>query len=261
MDLQFDDEELDYVRAFTEAINVDWIDGEPCTGNWFNDFITRFNQTKLKHKFCYEAFCDNREITEMLDAYELDVEKMWYLLLFLYDLTIAHTTNIIVQPTESAYQRAKAVVEYWKSHPGAVLCLSDSAKFPKDNRARIEDDYILIHFRQILEDIFEQMESNKEEQDLIPVNTNKGRAVSLTLNERSYYMYTRWEQFFKMMKLPDIRKKGRSFSKQLLVSRIIYFCGLTADEGFCYDPEKLKTIIKDNKNKVWKRVWSENYLM
>lgn len=261
MNLQFDDEELDYVRELAEAINTQWIDGEPCNGTWFFDFINRFNKNKLKHKFCFEAFCDNKEIIEMLEAYNLDVERVWYLLLFIYDLTIAHTTNVIFQPTESAYKRAKEVVEYWNNHPGALFYLSDSAKLPKDNRACIEDDYILVHFRKILNEIFEQMENDKDGQDLIPVNTNKGRAVDLTLNERAYYMYTRWEQFFKMMKLPDIRKKGRSFSKQLLVSRIIYFCGLTADEGFCYDPEKLKTIIKDNKNKVWELVWSENYLM
>lgn len=60
-------------------------------------------------------------------------------------------------------------------------------------------------------------------------------------------MYRLFKVLFKVLDLPDLKaKKGDlvSYSKMLFISRIIYFCRLTASESFVVDNSSLKGILK-----------------
>ena len=60
-------------------------------------------------------------------------------------------------------------------------------------------------------------------------------------------MYRLFNVLFKVLDLPDLKaKKGDlvSYSKMLFISRIIYFCRLTASESFLVDSSSLKGILK-----------------
>lgn len=64
-------------------------------------------------------------------------------------------------------------------------------------------------------------------------------------------MYRLFKVLFDTLKLPELRaKRGEvvSYSKQLLVSRIIYFCRLTANESFTVDSSSLKGVLKQYGN-------------
>ena len=60
-------------------------------------------------------------------------------------------------------------------------------------------------------------------------------------------MYKLYKVLFDVLGLPDLRaKKGEtvSYSKMLLISRIIYFCRLTDNESFTVDSSSLKGVLK-----------------
>ena len=64
-------------------------------------------------------------------------------------------------------------------------------------------------------------------------------------------MYRLFKVLFDTLKLPELRaKRGEvvSYSKLLLVSRIIYFCRLTTNESFTVDSSSLKGVLKQYGN-------------
>lgn len=59
-------------------------------------------------------------------------------------------------------------------------------------------------------------------------------------------MYRQFETLFDLLKLPEKRaKKGEtvSYSKMLLISRLIYFCRITRTESFTVDSSSLKGVL------------------
>lgn len=60
-------------------------------------------------------------------------------------------------------------------------------------------------------------------------------------------MYKLFKVLFDTLGLPDLRaKRGDtvSYSKMLLISRIIYFCRLTSNESFMVESSSLKGVLK-----------------
>lgn len=259
MNLQFDDEELDYVRELAWRINTVIFEDVDEDGNisycgqlgdWMRMFIRRYNSDEIQCKVTQNAFESNNDIVEVLEAYGLDVEKFWYLLLFIYDITIQRTCDITLCDDRSDYKKLLAVKEYIKGHPNYKIYLSDSAKVPNKNRAECDDFFFFKVFEEGLDKVISQMEERGMQSwqtvDLLHKGTD-----TLSENYQLYTMYSLFHEFFDLMELPDLRatQSGISFSKVLLVSRIAYLCRLTRDKDFCDDAEKLKTIIKDNKSK------------
>ena len=103
MFLQFDDEELDYVRALAWRINYTLFEDVDEDGNisytgqlgdWVGMFISRYNDTQnlringipstnkqrrkqdlyIEYQFTRKEFESNGDIIEVLEAYELDIE-------------------------------------------------------------------------------------------------------------------------------------------------------------------------------------------
>ena len=279
MFLQLDDEELDYVRALAWRINYTLFEDVDEDGNisytgqlgdWVGMFIRRYNDTQnlringipstnkhrrkqdlyIEYQFTRKEFESNGDIIEVLEAYGLDIEKFWYLLLFIYDVTIQRTTNVALEDERSDYEKLLAVREYIKGHPNYKIYLSDSARVPNKNRAECDDFFFFKVFEEGLDKVICQM----EERGMLSWKTvdilHKG-TDTLSENYQLYTMYSLFHEFFDLMDLPDLRatQSGISYSKVLLVSRIAYLCRLTRDRDFCDDAEKLKTIIKDNKGK------------
>ena len=279
MFLQLDDEELDYVRALAWRINYTLFEDVDEDGNisytgqlgdWVGMFIRRYNDTQnlringipstnkhrrkqdlyIEYQFTRKEFESNGDIIEVLEAYGLDIEKFWYLLLFIYDVTIQRTTNVALEDERSDYEKLLSVREYIKGHPNYKIYLSDSSKVPNKNRAECDDFFFFKVFEEGLDKVICQM-GEREMQSWKTIDIlNKGD-YTFSENYQIYTMYSLFHEFFDLMDLPDLRatQHGNSFSKVLLVSRIAYLCRLTRDNAFCDDQDKLKTIIKDNKGK------------
>lgn len=58
-----------------------------CTTTALPIFIKRYNQDKLKKygKFTYEKYVANKDIQDTLKGLNIDIDKFWFLLLFIFD--------------------------------------------------------------------------------------------------------------------------------------------------------------------------------
>ena len=86
------DERLEYMKAIAE-LYVPNLEAEiyknVCTTTALPIFIRRYNQDKLKEygKFTYEKYVANKDIQDTLKGLEIDIDKFWFLLLFIFDYT------------------------------------------------------------------------------------------------------------------------------------------------------------------------------
>ena len=123
------DEAMEYVINLAYSINMEWCEG-PCLSRWNGCFLSRMQRGVIKLPFKYEAFLDNKDIIATLEGYGLDVEKSWFVLLFIYDLTMEFGINV-ADASKSDYDILVEIDDYLQNHPQAVLYLSDDKELRK----------------------------------------------------------------------------------------------------------------------------------
>ena len=84
---------IDTRLEYMEAISVEYVpdvDIDPATGERYVCgttasplFIRRYNQNKLYGNFTYEDYIANEDIQNTLKGLGVDIDKFWFLLLFL----------------------------------------------------------------------------------------------------------------------------------------------------------------------------------
>ena len=87
------DPRLEYMEQIA-TLYVPDIDIDPSTGEKYicgtaalPFFINRYNQNGLYGHFTYEDYTGNESIQEMLKGLGIDIDKFWFLLLFIFDYT------------------------------------------------------------------------------------------------------------------------------------------------------------------------------
>lgn len=239
------DEAMEYVNKLTDKINIGWCDG-PCLSDWSLRFLSRMNRGVIKPPFTDEAFLDNKDITATLEGYELDVEKFWFALLYIYDITMDFGINA-ADASKTDYDILVEINDYLQNHPQAFLYLSDDKELRKSERYETNSPLILENLRH-----FVKWELDKyEEPPQLKVRTDgilqDSYTESLGAAQQQALMYKLFKVLFDVLGMPDLRaKKGEtvSYSKMLLISRIIYFCRLTDNESFMFESSSLKGILK-----------------
>lgn len=84
------DERLEYMKAIAEIYvpNLEaTIYKNICTTTALPLFIRRYNQNKLYGNFTYEDYIANEDIQNTLKGLGVDIDKFWFLLLFIFDYT------------------------------------------------------------------------------------------------------------------------------------------------------------------------------
>lgn len=239
------DEAMEYVNRLTDKINIGWCDG-PCLSDWSLRFLSRMNREVIKPPFTDEAFLDNKDIIATLEGYELDVEKFWFALLYIYDITMDFGINA-ADASKTDYDILVEINDYLQNHPQAVLYLSDDKELRKSERYETNSPLILENLRH-----FVKWELDKyKETPQLRVRTDgilqDSYTESLGAAQQQVLMYKLFKVLFDVLGMPDLRaKKGEtvSYSKMLLISRIIYFCRLTTNESFMFESSSLKGILK-----------------
>ena len=90
---------LEYMESLAVQYVPD-IDIDPSTGEKYicgttalPIFIRRFNQNKLYGNFTYEDYIANENIQKTLKGLGIDIDKFWFLLLFIFDYTCGTCLN------------------------------------------------------------------------------------------------------------------------------------------------------------------------
>lgn len=239
------DEEMKYALKLYDKLC--WYDGEYFNNGWLILFHSRLVIDAIKPPFKYEAFLDNKDIIATIEGYELDVEKFWFALLFIYDITKDFGINA-ADASKSDYDVLVEIDDYLQNHPQAVLYLSDDKEIRKSYRYETNSPLILQELRQFVK---RGLDKYKEQPMLKGVQSvdffQRNNTESLVAAQQQVLMYKLFKVLFDVLGLPDLRaKKGEtvSYSKMLLISRIIYFCRLTSNESFMFESSSLKGILK-----------------
>ena len=112
----WNDEAMEYVNRLTDKINVGWDGEDYCLSDWNLRFFSRMNRGAIKPSFKYEAFLDNEDIIATLEGYELDVEKFWFALLYIYDITTDFGINA-ADASKTDYDILIEIDDYLQKHP------------------------------------------------------------------------------------------------------------------------------------------------
>lgn len=240
------DEAMDYANRLADRINVGW-DGENyCPSDWSLRFLNRLNKKLVKTPFTYEAFMNNNDIIATLEGYGLDSERFWYVLLFIYDITMDFGFNAAdVRKTD--YEILTELNDFLQKHPKAVLYLSEDRELRKSERYETNSPLILGCLRRFVKQELAQYPEPPQQKIFTIDLLYRNYTESLSTAQQQVLMYRLFKELFYALKLPELRaRRGDvvSYSKMLLVSRIIYFCRLTSNESFTLENSSLKGVLK-----------------
>lgn len=242
------DEAMEYVVQLAVNINITVNEDDTIAhSQWDQVFYDRKIAGLINPPFIYEDFKNNKDIIATLNGYNLDIDKFWYVLLFVYDIVLDYTINT-ADTSKSDYDVLVEINNYLENHPHAVLYLSDDKELRKNERFETCSPLILLELRRFVK---AELSKYKEPPTAIKTHTMdplyRNYTESHTSSQQMVLMYRLFNVLFKVLDMPDLRaKKGDtvSYSKFLLISRIIYFCRLTVKESFLTDSSSLKGILK-----------------
>ncbi len=187
----WNDEAMEYVNKLTDKINVGWDGEDYCLSDWNLRFLSRMNREVIKPPFTYQAFLDNKDIIATLEGYELDVKKFWFALLYIYDITMDFGINAA-------------------DETNSPVILQNLRRFVK----RELDKYQ------------EAPQLKVWTLDIMCRNYTKSFGAA----QQQVLLYKLFKVLFDVLGMPDLRaERGStvSYSKLLLISRIIHFCRLS----------------------------------
>lgn len=244
------DDRLQYVIELCYIINLEvYEDGGCSIGDWANCFRVRYNNKKIKHHFTFEQFLTNKEVIDTIQGYNLDIEKFWYALLFIYDLTISKTINI-AEYNKSIYSDMTALQSYLDNHANTKLLFYEDYKDAKEcfsNGYSTASPSLINLIKGFVNRVLSDIEEHPEQRDWIETSFYHGYTRSLSNSYQIILFYKTFRTLFEALKLPHKKKKSgevTNYNKKLLISRLIYFCGLTVNESYLTDEATLNGIIK-----------------
>ena len=259
------DTRLEYMEAIATKYAPD-VDIDPSTGERYICgttalplFIRRYNQNELYGNFTYEDYIANKDIQNTLKGLGVNIDKFWFLLLFIFDYTCGtcldgmKATGIGI---EQLTKFAKAIADNHKE----INQFGVSFKKPITISVKVEGKHqIVIDNANAIGYLATTIVNNLKEIEEHP--WMQSQQVSMTTNAEEkesiqiWLFYKIFNDFFNLSpynKLFNVRqKKGStiSLSKTLLISRLIYFTKLSTNKNFSEDEFTLKGYIKQYKDK------------
>lgn len=225
-------------------------------------FARRYNDRKLTNYFTYEDYIDNIEIQDYIEELGLDIDKFWFLLLFVYDFCESVCIDGI-RLADSAYDQLQKLIETITSHverfdgqTGSTL----DTEIKMDIRVKGVKGVITIDSPTALHFIADTCAKRmKEAEDWTCLRYQELQDDSKSLSDSPYIYYfaTTLLKFFDTQEsVKTFRKKGakHSVKERALISRLIHFTKLSKKEIWLTDDEILKSFLKQYKESdFWNR--------
>lgn len=219
-------------------------------------FKRRYNQRKLSEDFNYEEYkkrslTNDETIQDIIRALGIDSEKFWYLLLFAYDYVMGSTHNTTTFK-DSPIEEINKLVDYAESNELSfdqrkgikhsrpmALTINKEGK----HKLTITNPNTISLIASICKDALPKLPANSvfNSIDVDKENISKSMSVKIWLFAEMFrYFFEQYPRF------SNKRKTGNSTTKSTLrlISKLIYFVGLTDNEDYNYDDDNLKAILK-----------------
>lgn len=225
------------------------------------DFWQRYMQNNIECKFSKIEYLEDdkySEIREAVKAYGLDVEKFWYLLLFVYDYVSNKLSNSNIVTDISTVAFAHHLMEQFDNNEvedleiiiklkGKNVPISDAGKISivtmlLEGYLHLYKDYVGYDF------CYSNLNNN----------TNFKYSYHMTMAVEMYkytfdYLDNEWN-------LINIDKSAEvSLNKMFLISQIIHLYRWTDNDNFLFDDSALKGILKSYKPKQLPLIHSDIY--
>ena len=223
-------------------------------------FKRRYNQQRLHPKYKYEDYLNNKDIQDTLKALSIDIDNFWYLLLFVSDFIygecvvgdevkdtpIQIVTNFTQQLDNNIDQQGDTFTFLKKmtlilrtegeeqleiNSPAALACLCSHCKFTKSllDEGKLEGSKAYNRL-EVIED-----PSNKEGNIVLILSFTR-LLKDFLCNILPFITPCEQEDTNKVKAYTTV-----SLNKMLLISRLVYFTGLSTDERYTgYDKKKDK---------------------
>lgn len=257
---------LDYVSQLIDKLfpysKMDWEYGYYNHSRAYSYFVGTYFKNELNKTF-EQRFIDNKEVQETIKGLGLDVEKFWYLLLFIYDYSYGECVERLVfdaTPKKQLDIFKNAIVENIKEvgtglstteffNPATItLKIEGSKKIVIDNPIALTTlCALLIQNDDTFKDSTLLNSSKfvnkrvKDDFEIIP----ESNSVQI------WFFAKTFQTFFELN--PHI--KGRStkgatisLNKLLLISKLIYITGLSKNDKFLDSVDTIKGYLKQYKN-------------
>ena len=220
-------------------------------------FIRRYNQNKLYGNFTYEDYIANEDIQNTLKGLGIDIDKFWFLLLFIFDYTCGtcldgmKATGIGI---EQLTKFAKAIADNHKE----INQFGVSFKKPITVSVKIEGKHQIVidnaigYLATTIANNLKEIEEHpwmQSQQVSISTHAEEKESVQIWLFYKMFNDFFNLEPYNKQFNVRQKKGSTISLSKTLLISRLIYFTKLSKHSKFSEDEDVLKGYIKQYKDK------------
>lgn len=252
---------LDYVEQVALKFNPDMevgTDGNmyPCETLAIERFKRRYNIGRINIDFKYEDYLHNKKVQDTLKELGVDIDKFWYLLLFVMDYTEGccwDAIEIKESPKEQLEKLVNLIADNCSDYnniSGATfstpITITINAKGKQT--LTIDNPNTIAHIGLLCAKGFSEIEDNS----ILSLRYSDNDTLTAADSMRICLFAKMFLYFFDINKQFNKRqKKGStiSLSKNLLISRLVCFAKLTTNKNYLNDDDNLKKIIKDYSNK------------
>lgn len=255
---------LDYVRDFINKLfpydQRDWDGGYYENSRMYSYFAGRYFNNIINRKF-EKRFFEDKEVQETITGLGLDVDKFWYLLLFIYDYTYEICVERIVMnesPKEQLVNFKEAIIENIKNLNADLKNvefhnpISITLKIEGSKKIVIDDPTTIVTLCGFLTVNDNQFGNSLNNSSILNKRINGGFAAIPESNSvQIWYFAKTFQNFFDLN--PHIKGKSTkgstiSLNKLLLISKLVYITGISKNDKFLDSVDTIKGYIKQYKN-------------
>ena len=219
----------------------------------YNTSATKSGLKKLdKLKARLNEFLSREEFGETLTFFEMDIEKFWHLLLFVYDFSYNKCTDRIkhISSLTSLQTIIDKITENTELHPLQSPTFKEETKITfciGKKKYTIEDCPTILRIcSRLKEDVDTSDDWNWQN-----IKSYMKSETSESTSVLAYAFYLHFITFFNSYQSIISKRKIKdspSKREKQLIGDLIFFTGIIQNESISIDPDYLKTLIKRYKD-------------
>ncbi len=219
----------------------------------YNTSATKSGLKKLdKLKARLNEFLSREEFGETLTSFELDIEKFWHLLLFVYDFSYNQCTDGIkhISSLTTLQTIIDKITENTELHPLQSPTFKEETKITfciGKKKYTIEDCPTILRIcSRLKEDVDTSDDWNWQN-----IKSYMKSETSESTSVLAYAFYLHFITFFNSYQSIISKRKIKdspSKREKQLIGDLIFFTGIIQNESISTDPDYLKTLIKRYKD-------------
>lgn len=219
----------------------------------YNTSATKSGLKKLdKLKARLNEFLSREEFGETLTSFELDIEKFWHLLLFVYDFSYNQCTDGIkhISSLTTLQTIIDKITENTELHPLQSPTFKEETKITfciGKKKYTIEDCPTILRIcSRLKEDV-----DTSDDWNWQSIKSYMKSETSESTSVLAYAFYLHFITFFNSYQSIISKRKIKdspSKREKQLIGDLIFFTGIIQNESISTDPDYLKTLIKRYKD-------------